>query len=96
MKQRLAEIFKTKTCDEWCALMEGTDTCFAPVLNMDEAPSHPHNLARQTFVERDGYTQPAPAPRFSRTEAEIQHSAVLAETLRDWGLSETELSAQSD
>ena len=64
---RLAALFKTRTRDEWCALLEGTDACFAPVLTPDEAPSHPHNVARRTYVEIDEITQPAPAPRFSRT-----------------------------
>ena len=68
----LAEIFASKTRDEWCALMEGTDVCFAPVLTMAEAAEHPHNVARGTFVEHSGITQPAPAPRFSRTPGEIQ------------------------
>jgi len=63
----LAALFKTKTHDEWCVLLEGTDACFAPVLTTDEAPLHPHNAARQTYIEIDGITQPAPAPRFSRT-----------------------------
>lgn len=63
-KERLAAIFRTKTRDEWCALMDGTDVCFAPVLSMAEAAAHPHNVARGTFVERDGVMQPAPAPRF--------------------------------
>jgi alpha-methylacyl-CoA racemase len=64
---RLAELFKTRTRGEWCSLLEGTDACFAPVLTTDEAPLHPHNRARGTFVEIDGIVQPAPAPRFSRT-----------------------------
>jgi alpha-methylacyl-CoA racemase len=64
-KERLTAIFKTRTRDEWCALMEGTDVCFAPVLSMTEAAAHPHNVARGTFVERDGVLQPAPAPRFA-------------------------------
>src|SRR5690606_39473754 len=72
LKERLTEVFRTKTRDEWCALMEGTDVCFAPVLSLTEAPEHPHNLERKTFVEVAGVTQPAPAPRFSRTTAEIQ------------------------
>jgi len=72
MKQRIAELFKTKTRDEWCALMEHTDVCFAPVLSLGEAPQHPHNVERGTFVEEHGVVQPAPAPRFSRTKAEIQ------------------------
>ena len=68
LKERLAELFATKTRDEWCALMEHTDVCFAPVLTMSEAAEHPHNVARATFVEVDGVKQPAPAPRFSRTD----------------------------
>jgi alpha-methylacyl-CoA racemase len=71
MKKRLAAVFRTKTRDEWCRVMEGTDVCFAPVLTMREATGHPHNQARQTFVERQGVTQPAPAPRFSRTPGAI-------------------------
>ena len=69
-KARLAAVFATRTRDEWCALLEGTDACFAPVLDWDEAPRHPHNVARGTFVEIDGIVQPAPAPRFSRTRAD--------------------------
>jgi alpha-methylacyl-CoA racemase len=64
---QLAALFKTRTRDEWCALLEGTDACFAPVLTTDEAPHHPHNAARRTYVEIDEIIQPAPAPRFSRT-----------------------------
>ena len=90
LKEKFAAVFKTRTRDEWCELMEGTDVCFAPVLDMDEAPQHPHNRARRTFVDIDGVTQPAPAPRFSRTvpEASIppaapgQHGAGI---LADWG-----------
>jgi alpha-methylacyl-CoA racemase len=66
-KERLTEIFKTKTRDEWCEIMEGTDTCFAPVLSLDEAKDHPQNRTRNTFIEVEGVLQPAPAPRFSRT-----------------------------
>lgn len=69
-KARLAAVFATRTRDEWCALLEGSDACFAPVLDWDEAPRHPHNVARATFVEIDGIVQPAPAPRFSRTPAD--------------------------
>ncbi len=74
-KVELAEVFKTRTRDEWCEIMEGTDICFAPVLSIREAPEHPHNKERQTFVEVDGLVQPAPAPRFSRTVPEIRHPA---------------------
>jgi len=74
-KEELATVFKSKTRDEWCALMEGSDICFAPVLSMDEAPGHPHNMARSTFITVDGVTQPAPAPRFSRTVPEVRHGS---------------------
>ena len=70
-KKALKEIFLKKTQQEWCGLMEGTDICFAPVLNMAEAPEHPHNKARGTFIELEGIVQPAPAPRFSRTVPEV-------------------------
>ena len=70
-KKSLKEIFLKKTQQEWCDLMEGTDICFAPVLNMAEAPEHPHNKARDTFIELEGIVQPAPAPRFSRTAPEV-------------------------
>ena len=66
-KTQLAALFKTRTRDEWCGVLEGTDACFAPVLTTDEAPEHPHNKERRTYVEIDGIAQPAPAPRFSRT-----------------------------
>jgi len=96
LKERVAALFKEKTRAEWCELMEGTDVCFAPVLTLEEAPQHPHNVARQTFVEVAGVTQPAPAPRFSRTPGEISRppSAPAADTdeaLADWGLSEAEI-----
>jgi alpha-methylacyl-CoA racemase len=71
LRARLTEIFKTRTRDEWCAELEGTDSCFAPVLRMSEAVEHPHNVARQTFVTVAGITQPAPAPRFSRTPGKV-------------------------
>ena len=66
-KERFTEIFKTKTRDEWCRIMEGTDICFAPVLSLDEAKDHAQNRTRNTFIEVEGVVQPAPAPRFSRT-----------------------------
>lgn len=68
LSDKLTAIFKTKTRDEWCKLMEGTDVCFAPVLSMTEAPHHPHNAARETFLDVGGKLQPAPAPRFSVTK----------------------------
>lgn len=64
---RFTEIFRTRTRDEWCALLQGSDACFAPVLSMDEATKHPHNLARNLFIELDGVIQPGPAPRYSGT-----------------------------
>jgi alpha-methylacyl-CoA racemase len=70
-KQRFGEIFKTRTRDEWCDVLEGTDVCFAPVLNFAEAPKHPHNKARKSFMSVAGVTQPAPAPRFSATPSEV-------------------------
>ncbi|MFP5383726.1 MAG: CaiB/BaiF CoA transferase family protein [Gammaproteobacteria bacterium] len=73
MKEKIAEIFRTKTRAEWCALMEGTDVCFAPVLSLDEAPKHQHAIARHAFQEIKGVTHPSPAPRFSRTHT---HSEV--------------------
>ena len=91
LKERLTELFATKTRDEWCQIMEHTDVCFAPVLTMSEAAQHPHNVERQTFVEVAGVTQPAPAPRFSRTENEIASApawpgAHTRDVLADWGL----------
>ncbi len=90
LKAVLGETFKAKSRDEWCEIMEYTDVCFAPVLRMDEAAAHPHNVERSTFVESFGQMQPAPAPRFSRTAAELnlppahagEHTAAV---LADWG-----------
>ena len=72
LKQKLTRIFKSKSRAEWCKIMEGTDVCFAPILTIAEAPKHPHMAAREVFVERHGVTQPAPAPRFSRTPSAIR------------------------
>jgi len=96
LKVKLAEIFKQKTRDEWCDIMEGTDACFAPVLSLVEAPQHPHNIDRSTFIEYEGVIQPAPAPRFSRTRPEIQGlSRVEKEkpeiVLRKWGFNNKEI-----
>jgi len=74
LKGKLIAVFKTKTRDEWCAIMEGTDVCFAPVLSMLEAPAHAHNKDRGTFLNIDGVLQPAPAPRFDRTAPEVAHA----------------------
>jgi alpha-methylacyl-CoA racemase len=89
-KERLAAIFKTKTRAQWCELMEGSDVCFAPVLSLSEAKDHPHMQARETFVTVAGARQPGPAPRFSRSKAEIRRPPPHAgqhtdEALRDWG-----------
>ncbi|CAN5846359.1 CaiB/BaiF CoA-transferase family protein [soil metagenome] len=91
LKERLAGIFRQKTRDEWCAILEGTDVCFAPVLTMAEAPGHPHMAERGTFTEVAGVTQPAPAPRFSRTPGVIERPPPHAgqhtdEVLAEWGL----------
>ncbi len=75
-KARLAEVFKQKTRDEWCAILEGTDACFAPVLSVDEAPHHPHNAARGNFLLKEGKIHPAPAPRFSRTPSQAGEDVV--------------------
>ena len=68
-KDKLQGIFEQKTRAQWCSLLEGTDACVAPVLEVGEAPEHPHNVARGVFTRVDGIVQPAPAPRFSRTPA---------------------------
>jgi len=75
MKAALADVFKQRTQAEWCELMEGSDVCFAPVLSFMDAPRHPANVARKVYIEVDGVTQPAPAPRFSRTPSEVRHGA---------------------
>ncbi len=98
LRGKLEALFVTQTRDHWCALLEGTDVCFAPVLDLQEAPQHPHNLARQSFVEIDGVTQPAPAPRFSRTPTTVQAPAAMAgehseEILNDWGFAPDEILA---
>jgi alpha-methylacyl-CoA racemase len=96
LKEKMAAIFRSKTRDEWCAIMEGSDVCFAPVLSMTEAPRHPHNVARGTFTEVKGVVQPAPAPRFSRTPGAIQgppaHPGQHTDAaLADWGFSAGEI-----
>ena len=95
---RLTALFLTRTRDEWCTLMEGTDVCFAPVLTMTEAPDHPHNRARGTYIDVDGYAQPAPAPRFSRTPSQVQHGqhevgADAAEVLQAHGFDAAAIAA---
>ena len=88
-KEKLETVFKSKTRDEWCAIMEGTDVCFAPVLDFIEAQQHPHHIARETYIQIDGFMQPAPAPRFSRTTSEVQFGSRAMgedteEVLKDW------------
>lgn len=88
-KKKFADVFKSKTRDEWCAILEGTDVCFAPVLDYIEAQTHPHNIERQTYIELDGITQPAPAPRFSRTSSSVQSGSPVVgankeEILKQW------------
>ncbi len=101
LKATIAETIKTKTRDQWVAIMEGTDVCFAPVLSLAEAADHPHNRARENFVEVAGISQPAPAPRFSRTPGRV-HSpppAPGADTeaaLAAWGFSADEIAALTD
>jgi alpha-methylacyl-CoA racemase len=92
LKAKLQDVIKQKTQAQWCAIMEGTDVCFAPVLTMTQATQHPHHIARNTFINIAGVTQPAPAPRFSRTSPETptppahagQHSTQI---LNEWGIS---------
>jgi alpha-methylacyl-CoA racemase len=98
LKQKLAETFKQKTRAEWCALLEGSDACFAPVLSIGEAAAHPHVRARGTLVEVGGLLQPAPAPRFSRTQpappAAPSHAGQDTDAaLRAWGISAERIAA---
>jgi len=96
LKDKLSIVFKTKTREAWCEIMEGSDVCFAPVLSMSEAPEHPHNKQRKTFIENEGVLQPAPAPRFSRTAPEIKGSPPTPgqdteSVLADFGFTEQEI-----
>ena len=98
LRAKLAGVFATKTREQWTDIMGGTDVCFAPILDLDEAPRHPHNAARQTFVEVSGVTQPAPAPRFSATPSAVPNpppgiGAHNREALSDWGFSAAEIDA---
>ncbi|HET6794897.1 MAG TPA: CaiB/BaiF CoA-transferase family protein [Acidimicrobiales bacterium] len=101
LKERLAAVFRTKTRDEWCSIMDGSDVCFAPVLTFSEAAEHPHNRHRETFIEVAGLRQPAPAPRFSRTPGEVarpashpgQHTDAI---LSDWGFDQSDISKLRD
>jgi len=96
MRELFASRFKEKTREEWCAIMEGTDICFAPVLSFREAPHHPHNKARGSYVEVEGIVQPGPAPRFSRTPSRVNFGppafgAQTEEALAQWGFSQGEI-----
>jgi alpha-methylacyl-CoA racemase len=92
----LKRVFLSKTQQQWCDIMQGTDVCFAPILNLEEAPSHPHNVARETYIEVGGMTQPAPAPRFSRTPSAVQFESQAVgkqsvEVLQALGLSSDQI-----
>lgn len=92
VRQKIQAVFETRSRDEWCQILEGTETCCTPILNMSEVTTHPHNVTRETFVSIDGITQPAPAPRFSRTASKIASPAGparddLQQVLREWGAS---------
>ena len=96
LRSRLAEVFRSRSRDEWCRILEGSDACFAPVLTMAEAREHEHARVRGSFVEVDGVPQPRPAPRFSRTDSAIQRppargGAHTDEVLRDWGFDDGEI-----
>ncbi len=91
LTERFRQLFLTKTCEAWCALLEGTDACFAPVLSLEEAPAHPHMAARGALARHDGIMQSGPAPRFSRTPGAISRPPPAPgehtrEALADWGL----------
>lgn len=98
MRTRFASIFKTRTREEWVAQLEQKDVCFAPVLSMREAPNHPQNRARGSFIEVDGVLQPAPAPRFLRTPSAVSCGPAFAgqhskDVLTDWGIDKNRLAA---
>ena len=101
LKTRMAELFITRTRDEWAEFFAGHDVCFSPVLTMNEARAHPHNVARKTFIDVDGAPQPAPAPRFSRTPGAVGRAPIVPGTdtddaLADWGFAPEEIAALKD
>ncbi len=101
LRERFAELFKTKTRDEWREILEGSDACFAPVLTMSEAAEHPHIRSRGTVVEHDGVLQPGPAPRFSRTPTGISRPPARPgehtdEVLAEWGFAADEIAKLRD
>jgi alpha-methylacyl-CoA racemase len=96
LKEKIAAVIAGKAQAEWCAILEGSDACFAPVLDMEEAPAHPHNRSRNTFVEIAGVVQPAPAPRFAATPTAVQGPPPSigehnSSALSDWGLSQARI-----
>ncbi len=96
LHDKLAKVILQKTRAEWCEIMDASDVCFAPVLSLDEAPAHPHNRARQTFIDIEGVVQPAPAPRFSLTPGAVAGpppaiGANNEDALQDWGFSSAEI-----
>ena len=96
LRKRFAEIFRTRTRDEWCRVFADSDACFAPVLTFAEAQTHPHHLARGSYVDVGRIKQPAPAPRFSRTPGQVRHPpperrALGREALSDWGFGPAEI-----
>ena len=98
LRRQFAAIFRGKSRDQWCQVMEGRDACFAPVLDLEEAPRHPHLAARHGFETVDGVLQPAPAPRFSRTPSAVRRpppvpGADTGAALRAWGFNDDELDA---
>ncbi len=98
LRAELSRVFRTRTRDAWCQVLEGTDACFAPVLSLTEAPAHAHNAQRKTFVEVDGVLQPGPAPRFSATPGHITRGAPRigeggGQALADWGFTADEVAA---
>jgi alpha-methylacyl-CoA racemase len=96
LRQKFADIFRSKTREEWCDVMEGREACFAPVLSLKEAVEHPHMRARNSFLEVDGVVQPAPAPRFARTPASVRHGPPVPGGNTDtimaaWGFADSEI-----
>jgi alpha-methylacyl-CoA racemase len=96
LSDELAKVFKQKTREQWCDIMEGTDICFAPVLDYTEAPEHPHNKARESYIKIDGVTQPAPAPKFANysldtPEAPQTEGQDTESVLTELGYSEEEI-----